>query len=944
MLDTVISDFIEQQFPQIYKEEGPFFVEFLKQYYVWMETDPTSPVYQARHHLSNQDIDTAVDDYLLYYKEKYLKGIQLETDTNTRELIKNSIDLYRSKGTENAIQLFFDLIFQSEAEVYYPGTDIWRLSNAQWVLPRYLEITSMPANRLLVGRAIVGVNSGATAFVESLVRRKIKNNYVEVLYISSLNGEFQTGEIIRLSTIDNTAFSDFPTVIGSLTTLEVTEGGNAFAKGQIVKLESRTGDQGRALITDLESITGIVDFSLDDGGWGYTVNTDINVSEKVLNLTTAHIVTSTNTSLEGQMVEVYQPMSNVQWYNNTAFFETGDTVYNYYANGTLIGVNVILSSEYGTNATTNFFLLNTTSGNNYMDPTQPFYYASGNTAYFQVQNAGWNDQSANGTFVQHSTNATIYCSGNSQLFDVDDIAYQLSTNNVIYVTADVKSVTPTTSNSFYIEVTGMEGLYLSNQPLLSQTSGGNVSITSISYDIGLMNISGNFSTVDGNIVRDTSNNSLWSASVSHVSFGDGANTGFDTDLLFPETVSINTNYLRDHIDVTNQANWINAASYGASLNDANLTNQTLALALEFDTKTLGMIARLQNQNPGVGYSYAPFVDVVDPLVAPLALSDFVIRYDTSTGIFVEGEEITQDLNGAIGLVKFANTSEVHIRRLSFEDRWTAGNSSNAYLMIGTTSGHQAYPTEVTYDIGGVAGHNAVVSTNVTSSSSAVARLKVTDSGFCFRDGDDVTFSDLNDVNSGLAVASVVTTGVGGGFYKTTSGFLSADKYLQDGDYYQDFSYEIRSPITVSRYADMLKNVLHVSGTKAFSAILKSNFIDSESSTLSSAVVVDYDAPQIITSPIISGAGYDTYVLSATVGTWYGIQPTSYTYQWKNNEVAIPGATNPTYTIQNSDIGDTISCDITAINPYGNTTVPSQNSIGPIGDRRTLYAMYAAMTW
>jgi hypothetical protein len=835
MLETTISNFIEQQFPQIYREEGPFFVEFLKQYYVWLESDPTSPLYQSRRHISNHDIDTTVDSFLLFFKEKYLKNIQINTATNTKQLIKNSVDLYRSKGTENAIHLFFDLIFSAESEVYYPGNDVWRLSNAEWVLPRYLEVTSMPANRLLVGRAVVGVNSGATAFVERLVRRKIGNNYVEVLYVSAVKDDFQNGEIVKLSSASDTEFDEFPTVIGSLTTLEVTDGGTLFSKGEVVKLTSRTGDQGRALVTDLQSITGIVDFTLKDGGWGYSVNTDIYVSEKVINLANVHITSTTNTSMEGKISVVTQPMANVQWYSNTGPFIAGETVYNYYANGVLIGVNTILSAEYGTNTTTNFFLLNTTSGNNYMDPAQAYYYSVANTKSFRVQNAGWTDNTANGTFVGHSSNVTVFCTGNSQSFSVDDNAYQISSNNVVYVSGAVKSVNPTTANSFFMEIVNLDGLYLTNQSLISDVSNKNVAIVAMTLDVGLRTITGNFSTLPGNFLKSTSNTETLNATVSQISFGSGANTGYDTDFLYPESVDINTNYVRDHLDESQSANWVNAASYGASLNNANLTNKTLALALQFTTKTLGTIPRLKNENPGIGYSYAPFVDVVEPLVAPMALQDFVLRYTTTTGVFVIGEEVTQELNGAKGLVKFANTSEIHIKRLTFSDRWVAGNSSNAYLIIGTTSGHQAYPDEVTYDSEGIAGHNAIITTKVTSSSTAAATLKVTDSGFCFRDGDDVRFSDLQDEHSGTARASVVTTGIGSGFYKTTAGFLSSNKYLQDGDYYQDFSYEIRSPITVGRYADMLKSVLHVSGTKVFSSILKSTVIDSTATVIVSSV-------------------------------------------------------------------------------------------------------------
>lgn len=835
MLETVISNFIEQQFPEIYRQEGPFFVEFLKQYYVWLESDSTSPVYQARRHLSNHDIDTTVEDFIIYFKEKYLKSIQLNTATNTTQLIKNALDLYRSKGSENAIKLFFDLIFSAESEVYYPGNDVFRASSAEWTIPKYLEVTSKTINRLLVGRAITGVASGATAFVEKLVRRRIKNYFVEVLYISALTGNFETGEIVKLSSDTTTPIDSFPSVIGSLTSLEVDEGGTGFSKGDIVTVESRSGSESKALVSKLQSITGIVDFNLIDGGWGYSESSSVHISDKVLNLSNVHVVSSANVPLNDKIDYIYQPMANVQWYNNTASFGTGETIYNYYANGTLIGTNRIISAEYGNSNTTNYFLLNNLTGNNYMDPAAPYYYKASNTASFQVQNAGWTDRTASGDVVGVSSNVVIYCTGNSQAFSVGDVAYQVSTNNSIYVTTKIKEINQITSNSFSMSAGSFSGMFLTNQVLLSENTGKNVSITSLSYDVGLKNISGTFNTANGNLLFDNANTSLWDASVVKLSFGSGANTGFDSDLLYPETVAINTNFVNNHMDEGQSSNWINAASYGASLNLANLTNMTLADALEFDTRILGMIARLQNQNPGVDYSYAPFVKVVDPYVAPLNKLDFVIRYANTTGIFAIGEEITQAVNGAKGLVKFANTSEVHIRRLTFTDKWVAGDSANSYLMVGTSSGHSAYPTEVTYDTVGIAGENAVITTKVTSSNSAVAELDVVDSGFAFRNGDEVTFSSLDKSRSGGAIASVLHEGRGSGYYKTTSGFLSTNKYLHDGEYYQDFSYEIRSPITVGRYADMLKMVLHVSGTKAFSGLMKNSIIEASSVLVSSTV-------------------------------------------------------------------------------------------------------------
>jgi len=73
--------------------------------------------------------------------------------------------------------------------------------------------------------------------------------------------------------------------------------------------------------------------------------------------------------------------------------------------------------------------------------------------------------------------------------------------------------------------------------------------------------------------------------------------------------------------------------------------------------------------------------------------------------------------------------------------------------------------------------------------------------------------------TGTAVAVLEHQGFGNGFYREKGGFLSDQKKLYDGYYYQDFSYEVQSKLTLDRYRDMLKQVLHVAGTKYFGALV-----------------------------------------------------------------------------------------------------------------------------
>lgn len=54
------------------------------------------------------------------------------------------------------------------------------------------------------------------------------------------------------------------------------------------------------------------------------------------------------------------------------------------------------------------------------------------------------------------------------------------------------------------------------------------------------------------------------------------------------------------------------------------------------------------------------------------------------------------------------------------------------------------------------------------------------------------------------------------------------------------------------------------------------------------------------------------------GVWTG-SPATFSYQWKNATVAIPGAIAKTYLVIGSDTGDSITCTVTATNGAGSTS-------------------------
>lgn len=78
-----------------------------------------------------------------------------------------------------------------------------------------------------------------------------------------------------------------------------------------------------------------------------------------------------------------------------------------------------------------------------------------------------------------------------------------------------------------------------------------------------------------------------------------------------------------------------------------------------------------------------------------------------------------------------------------------------------------------------------------------------------------------------------------GRYTDTKGFLSWNNKLQDNDYYQEYSYVIRTMRSLSEYAHILKRTTHPAGTKLFGMVKAYSGANMYSSHVGSAVETFY---------------------------------------------------------------------------------------------------------
>ena len=804
-----ISVFIQNQFPRFYEEYGQTFIRFVEAYYEWMETE--GPLYDSRRASDYQDIDTTVDRFIIYFKNKYLQNIQLETRSNVELLVKHSLDVYRSRGTIRSIDLLFRLVFGVGADVYYPFDDVIQPSSGEWIIPRYIEVSTQDDLNKFVGREILGVTSGAQAFVESWVRKKAGSKQLDILYISVLEGNFVLGE--RINTV-NTPFNllECPSVIGSLTNINIIDGATGFDIGDILEVKGPKGYGAKARVANVQQATGKVSFTLTDGGYGYTANSSVLVSEEVLtlaNVIPGNIQIGTRNYFH-LFEQITQPMANINYESaNNGWFANNDTITTYFANGTVKGTGVVLAASIG-NSTNGQIMVAVLSGNLQSN----MIYSQGNAVFASVPvSNGYNDRTATGNVISESDTATITVKDVSGSFIRNErLVTSLSNTFATMVTFRPEGAFGT------LAVKDRVGVWNTNTTITGTLSGATANIVSIALNVGVIDINNDFRPDSRAPFITTKSGTTAITSIKNR--GVGASFQISPILLYPETIALNTDLVADYLTVP-----LNSSNYGFPPAGAETLSTVIGAALTNINYTIGRISGLVSITPGSDYTVPPMARVYEPIVfGGQYLKNKIITFTGANGNFLVNDVITQSATGARGLVQESNTTVLKVQMLSLFNQFTLTSNSTTKI-VANTSGVSAnvvsYENDPLLDVEDLGqiylGMNADLFANTTAANGNITSMQVINSGWGYEQGESLVMTKDGIVSTGEAV--LLNQGIGEGFYRTEGGFLSDIKKIHDNDYYQVASYDIRASVSFDHYVDMLKSLLHVAGTKAFGTFL-----------------------------------------------------------------------------------------------------------------------------
>ena len=841
-----ISQLVKNQFPSFYKEEGDKFLAFMEAYYEYMEQN--GKMTDAIQNLeSYQDIATTTDDFINYFIDSFLPSIPQNVVADKKLMIKYINQFNQSRGTLAAYRLLFRALYNEDMEVSYPSNQILKVSDGDWRKERYLVVPYDQNNYNFIGKTVLGISSSAEALVEDVVRRNIRGRDIHQLILSNIAGEFFNQEQIRLKA-DTSATPYAPLIEAGIKSLTIESVGAEYRVGDVVELISaKKGDFGKVVVTSVEDLGGTIVFTLEEGGSGYTSSTNGDTEISILGGDgtdpASFIIDDTD------IVDKFAISINTNLFtSNTVFGSLAANVT--YANGSSGQMSTFANVVLGA-ANFGFPEDGENVGNaNYEDQWDAKIVLA-NTSDPSVDIATSNSIYG----VTSSANATIVKIARG--YDSTDIVYHTKGYKKFQVGEKINlgSTTGTTIgtvSAYYANTIGAHELEIGWI--------ANTEVSPLTEGTELVGRTSNAFGVVRRIVALTSNG--YNRSVGGADDRDlytvfvGANNTANTSNQF-DTGPMNHFLADEGLRIVGANTTVgNVVSTTANTKTENIYTK-LSDSLLFEATTFGTIAKLSLAVGGSGFSVAPTVRVRENSIAALGIGEqyMVLEYDdvnwgtgnssitkldTNDRIVQANTQASGDVKGgaepnkAPSTITLANgTYQTTVRVWQDFQQRDPGNknyANNQYanlVFYGSSyiPGEPDNRTPVGYGTAkivsiqdeGILGRNASVSTKV-GANGTITGLRVFDSGFAYTDGELVTIEDPNRGQSVSGTATLDLRGVANseGYYATSRSQLDTLRgYIQDGNYYQEFSYEVISPLSLNRYRDYALDLVHPAGQALF---------------------------------------------------------------------------------------------------------------------------------
>lgn len=761
--------FVKSQFPDFFLDEGEGIVNFIDEYYRHF-SDNTG--HKIRDLQLQGDIDTTSNTNLIKFNNKYtfgsgrfIKELPAVITGDLRFIIKHIKDLYRSKGTERGIKLFFRLSFNDSPEIFVPGTRLFRPSDSRFNRPDIIEIFLGEGNNFetlnnFQGKKIFGSLSGASAITKSVFKKRINGKDFFYIELDNVQGSFRTGDKVVFRGATAIERTTAPKVIGPINDIIVESGSENVPLGTTFEaLPNKTGVSLKASVTEVEKNLGT--FKLRGvEGYGYSSKSNIIV-----------------TRAPGESNQIDRGQFSVSINGNYS---------THVVNGDFL--KIFDSLTIGTANVNGFQFDSTDSLNAYNVSPIGDILSNEERTYGEIFRIDVNEEPKNYNGLRNP-----FVAIKDLVFSANQVGNCSLSNTLLVSTNEIFS------NSLIT---------------VANTLSGNVSLTSANNKV--IGIGTNFTQdfKEHDVLKVMTDEGL----PTFHNIDSITNTTFMTIGQDSPYDITNNNYSKGFL------NFIKLIDSDQNQTVRAVNNFVNSTAVYLDDKVLG--GELNLNNPSytirIGYntSNVNFSELNDPLKSRVKTG--VTFTDIETGIDADFDYKVTSSEGTVSVMNIINAGfgykpgeEIRMRSekltpsINITDLDGRGTGAEAFAILNdgkvtdviVTKGGSGYVTPSATVFGGT-GSGAKLT--VTNSAGVLTNISVANTGSNYFETKDI---NIKIQKGGQSILE--------GRHLSINSELNRKIKIQDSNFWQEYSYEIESTINNEKYENIVDGLIHMSGRKFF---------------------------------------------------------------------------------------------------------------------------------
>ena len=242
---------VQRQIPEHIRESYPVFVEFVKLYYDFLQETQSQNLEQIR------DIDTTLDEFVERFKSEVAKNFPANLAGDQRLLLKHIREFYLSRGSEASYKFLFRTLFDKEATLFYPSTQILRASDGKWTqdVSVFVKVDSNTTTLFPLEQQFINISTSLKS-IQTFVNKvnQYSDTIFEVFIQRDYVNQIEVGAQVSFTSGENTYGG---TVLKCPSKISIFKPGKGFKIGDIYALKTSLGRGCVVKITKTDSNGGI---------------------------------------------------------------------------------------------------------------------------------------------------------------------------------------------------------------------------------------------------------------------------------------------------------------------------------------------------------------------------------------------------------------------------------------------------------------------------------------------------------------------------------------------------------------------------------------------------------------------------------------------------------------------------------------------------------------